>query len=142
VTHLEGAKENTMKAGKGIAGMRRIFSHRYTRYSTTAFNALNGLIEQGFVRRFTFDEITSYGGCVRCNKETRAVTFISHVCKTAVTIFMRKNEPEMVKEDWRIYFAEVKIWNEERYYELKTFPGEGVGFHLVTFEAAQKRIEE
>lgn len=130
-----------MKAGKGIAGMRKIFSHRYAEYGTTAFNALNGLIEEGIVSGFPFDEIASYGGCLKCNKEKRAVTFINHVCKTAVTIFMKRNEPEIVKQDWRIYFAEVKIGDTERYYELKFFPGKGVGYELVAFEAAQKHIE-
>lgn len=131
-----------MKAGKGIAGMRRIFSHRYSEYGKMAFNALNGLIEQGIVSRFPFDEIASRGGSLRCNKGTRAVTLINHVCKTAVTIFMKKNVPEMVKQDWRIYFAEVKIGDEERYYELKLFPGKGVGFQSVTFEAAQELIKD
>ena len=123
-----------MRPGKGIAGMRRVASHKFeAHYYTAAFNGLFGLATENIVSLFQLDVVTSYVGCVKCNKGMRAVSFINHVRAVAVTVFLKKT-----KNGWINHLVEVKFGNVKTvYYKWTYVHGEGSEYRLLTKEYSQ-----
>jgi hypothetical protein len=95
-----------MKKHVGIAGMRKVFCHRYTEYGKVAFNTWLRLIEQKVVLPFSFDEILAY---VRPETKIRAVVFRSR--NITLSIFMQQSE-----STWYVHLVELSTQDGEKYF--------------------------